>query len=1129
MIIDYCEVRCIIPAFFLHRFSTNIQKRFCVNFMGANIFHTHKHPTNNINDHGSTDIGTYEKSIDEQDSIHRNHGHRIKGVRRALTFKRKSSKNNNLISKSTRFSNPEVTSQRTSRSSYTSSSISSLSSATSCGSYSSNDSEASNRVKSTQQHLKVKISAECLPKTQKKDRTVKRNRFHLHSSTNKDNLRAQGKSKAELSPVSKGFLFSRLSLRNRKSFNSLENRPLSSKKSFNTICIQDNSSLACGSSDSLAFVTNSDSRGKIYSPVSQSNDSGVTSFDVNQRKHSMSLSLSKLKRRTKSFLLLNASSSSLLDLAKAGKVPSDSMSNRVMGDSLNNSSDGSKITFGSKRSGAKPEVEERANSTDHSSILCDDSDGRRESTSHESNGSSSSFSIRSNSRTFKKRSKTVGPTDKQRVSRSKSGGSSSRSSFRSKLRANSDSQVAKVSTERRKSFSKKDLPPTDGHIPSTYLDEVLGMFKCSTVALLLSLTDSNFMKLTLREYIRKYFNFSSLPLDIALREFLMINQLPNEVQQIDRIIFEFGRRYSEQHPELGMNVDNCYLLTYALVILHTDRFNPSNKHKMTRWEFIDNLLLSLKQDDLSPIKHGKYKHDVEAVMKETFGYLYDNTVYQQFVRIQEEQADEAFSALSDFTGKKFLPYPSLSTIETKSITTLGSGTSSTSSLKRRSSFLWLQPDLDIYQQICQRNIESLKLNITFNTEFPFIGSDVISKEKDEKCTESEILLDKLESKTSNILPSLASSSSKIKDVDNIKKQVCSSMDKINISGLDRILRIIEGTACSVVLKVPKAKGSFLHVQNSQILEYGSEDQSTGKDFYMVRVLKFGMVSRQESTLSLKSWKKYFCILTTIGMFFFKSLTLFKMTYLPEDVKRSILIFEEAPSNSAATNFWGSFKPALSIHWKAFATRMEKSLSLDKLVNTNMDKDMIDNPLRSYTFYIYTENSRSIYMVDNLFELKLWITQINYMSALASVSFPIKKIPLFDDHSNGLGKTDHDDSASSEKETNEDENVTQATNTESVDDDKYQEIACQAALGLDDRLKELDLSIKNSIEALQSYFAAVQMLKLLTPLQAKTREELLSSSKIINAKLEWLWYELTEDIEYHRVLFALKEHNLKPSV
>lgn len=46
------------------------------------------------------------------------------------------------------------------------------------------------------------------------------------------------------------------------------------------------------------------------------------------------------------------------------------------------------------------------------------------------------------------------------------------------------------------------------------------------------------------------FHFDNLPLDIALRRFLLEMALPREAQQIDRVLEAFAQRYNACHPGL---------------------------------------------------------------------------------------------------------------------------------------------------------------------------------------------------------------------------------------------------------------------------------------------------------------------------------------------------------------------------------------------------------------------------------------------------------------------------------------------------------------------------------------------------------------------------------------------------
>ncbi|KAI5452190.1 hypothetical protein NCC49_001125 [Naganishia albida] len=87
------------------------------------------------------------------------------------------------------------------------------------------------------------------------------------------------------------------------------------------------------------------------------------------------------------------------------------------------------------------------------------------------------------------------------------------------------------------------------------------------------------------------FNFDNLPLDIALRRFLLEMILPREAQQIDRVLEAFAKRYNACHPGLFRDADHAYILAFSLIMLHTDVYNRNNKQKMTKAEYVRNTRL----------------------------------------------------------------------------------------------------------------------------------------------------------------------------------------------------------------------------------------------------------------------------------------------------------------------------------------------------------------------------------------------------------------------------------------------------------------------------------------------------------------------------------------------------------
>ncbi|TIC11375.1 hypothetical protein E3Q15_02696 [Wallemia mellicola] len=91
----------------------------------------------------------------------------------------------------------------------------------------------------------------------------------------------------------------------------------------------------------------------------------------------------------------------------------------------------------------------------------------------------------------------------------------------------------------------------------------------------------------------------------------MFKPLPIETQQIDKYIYDFSREYSKYNNFISL--DNIYILSFSLLLLNTDKFNKSNKHKMSKVDFIKNTNY-IEIDDL------------------ILEYFYDNTCYTPFIK-----------------------------------------------------------------------------------------------------------------------------------------------------------------------------------------------------------------------------------------------------------------------------------------------------------------------------------------------------------------------------------------------------------------------------------------------------------------------------------------------------------------
>ncbi|XP_061420847.1 PH and SEC7 domain-containing protein 1-like isoform X2 [Lethenteron reissneri] len=95
-------------------------------------------------------------------------------------------------------------------------------------------------------------------------------------------------------------------------------------------------------------------------------------------------------------------------------------------------------------------------------------------------------------------------------------------------------------------------------------------------------------RLVAEEYLR-FFDFTGLTLDQALRRFLKAFALMGETQERERILAHFSRRYHACHPTTVPSEDGVHTLTCALMLLNTDLHGRNIGKRMTCQEFIGNL------------------------------------------------------------------------------------------------------------------------------------------------------------------------------------------------------------------------------------------------------------------------------------------------------------------------------------------------------------------------------------------------------------------------------------------------------------------------------------------------------------------------------------------------------------
>ncbi|NXT29692.1 PSD1 protein, partial [Syrrhaptes paradoxus] len=100
--------------------------------------------------------------------------------------------------------------------------------------------------------------------------------------------------------------------------------------------------------------------------------------------------------------------------------------------------------------------------------------------------------------------------------------------------------------------------------------------------------NNEFSKLVAGEYL-KFFVFTGMSLDQALRSFLKELALMGETQERERVLAHFSQRYYECNPNAISSEDGVHTLTCALMLLNTDLHGHNIGKRMSCSDFIGNL------------------------------------------------------------------------------------------------------------------------------------------------------------------------------------------------------------------------------------------------------------------------------------------------------------------------------------------------------------------------------------------------------------------------------------------------------------------------------------------------------------------------------------------------------------
>ena len=82
----------------------------------------------------------------------------------------------------------------------------------------------------------------------------------------------------------------------------------------------------------------------------------------------------------------------------------------------------------------------------------------------------------------------------------------------------------------------------------------------------------------------------------AMRYFLSLFEMPGEGQKVERILEQYSKKFTEENPQLNYTADGAYMLSFLLMMIHTNVYNPKVVDKMSLNDFL-NIGKNIKNND----------------------------------------------------------------------------------------------------------------------------------------------------------------------------------------------------------------------------------------------------------------------------------------------------------------------------------------------------------------------------------------------------------------------------------------------------------------------------------------------------------------------------------------------------
>ncbi|KAJ9461855.1 Brefeldin A-inhibited guanine nucleotide-exchange protein 3 [Diplonema papillatum] len=146
-------------------------------------------------------------------------------------------------------------------------------------------------------------------------------------------------------------------------------------------------------------------------------------------------------------------------------------------------------------------------------------------------------------------------------------------------------------------FQLAGIVGKDAASVARFLREYPGLSKVS-IGLYLGVF-KEFNQAVLSDFV-ELFDFSSMEIDEALRRFMSAFKIHGEAQIIDATMEKFAECYTKANQNTFPNASTAYVLSFSILMLHTDAHSAQVKDKMSKDEFLRNNAGTDDGKDLPP-------------------------------------------------------------------------------------------------------------------------------------------------------------------------------------------------------------------------------------------------------------------------------------------------------------------------------------------------------------------------------------------------------------------------------------------------------------------------------------------------------------------------------------------------